>query len=506
MNEFDFREMFTLELANNHQGSVDHGRRIIREVGRVMQDHGLRGALKFQFRDLDTFIHPDHRGGETNKHINRFLSTRLSKEEFAILADEVRKQNLITMATPFDEASVDQVEELGIEVIKIGSCSATDWPLIEKIAEAGKPVVFSTGGLGFKEIDDLVSFFEHRRVQCAIMHCVAIYPTPDDKLQLSQLELLRNRYPGKPVGFSTHERPDDTVPIQIAVAKGAELFERHVGVETEDIKLNAYSSTPEQIDRWLQAYKKAKALCGVTRMRPEALPEEMASLETLKRGVYARKTLRSGVPISREGVYFAMPYQKGQLEAGQWKDGIQSVVDIEKDHELKAASLQIPKDSDKGVIYPALHLIKAMLNEARIELPTDFKLEISHHYGMANFLRYGVTLIDCVNRNYCKKILVQLPNQRHPAHFHRAKEETFQVLHGVLELELDGRRKTLYPGDTVLIMQGVWHEFWNETGVIVEEISTTHYNNDSFYADKRINRMERSARKTIVEHWGRFQF
>ena len=157
------------------------------------------------------------------------------------------------------------------------------------------------------------------------------------------------------------------------------------------------------------------------------------------------------------------------------------------------------------MVYTALHVIKAMLNEARIELPTDFKMEISHHYGLKNFVRYGAALIECVNRNYCKKLIVQLPNQRHPAHFHRAKEETFQVLHGVLELELDGRRKTLYPGETLLIMQGVWHEFWNDTGVIVEEISTTHYNNDSFYADKTINRMERSARKTIVDHWGRFQ-
>jgi N-acetylneuraminate synthase len=504
MNEFDFRELFVLDLANNHQGSVDHGRRIIREMGEVVRAHGVRAGFKFQFRELDTFIHPAHRAGEDNKHIKRFLSTRLAKEDFAMLTDEVRKQDLIPIATPFDEASVDLIEELNIDVIKIGSCSATDWPLIEKIAETSRPVIFSTGGLTLKQIDALVSFFEHRKVQFAVMHCVSIYPTPYEQLQLSQIELLRNRYPGKPIGFSTHEHPDSTAPIQIAVAKRAELFERHVGVETESIKLNAYSSTPQQIDRWLLAYKEAKALCGVSH-RPEALPEELSALDSLKRGVYARKPLRNGVPISQDDVYFAMPLQKGQLEAGEWKNGIVSIVDVEKDEAFKQSMLQLPQDSDKRVIYSALHVIKAMLNDARIELPTDFKLEISHHYGLKNFMRYGATLIECVNRGYCKKLIVQLPNQRHPAHFHRAKEETFQVLYGVLELELDGRRKTLYPGETVLIMQGVWHQFWNETGVIVEEISTTHYNNDSFYADKTINRMERSARKTIVDHWGRFQ-
>lgn len=505
MNAFDFRELFILELANNHQGSLEHGTRIIREHAAVVRRHGVRAAMKFQFRDLDTFIHPNHRGGEGNKHIGRFLSTRLKVDEFAELADEVRKQDLITMATPFDEPSVDVIERLNIDVIKIGSCSATDWPLIERIADSGRPVIFSTGGLDLKEIDALVSFFEHRRVQVAIMHCVSIYPTPDELLQLSQIELLRTRYPGKPVGFSTHEHPDNLAPIQVAVAKKAELFERHVGVATDEIKLNNYSSTPEQIYRWLTAYRQAKSLCGLAEGRPEALPVETEALDTLKRGVFARTGLRSGAPIAREDVYFAMPLQKGQLEAGQWKKGIVAVGDIEKDQPLKQTGVQMPQDADKQVIYSALHVIKAMLNEAKIELPTNFKLEISHHYGLKNFLRFGATLIECVNRDYCKKLIVQLPNQRHPAHFHRTKEETFQVLYGVLELELDGRRKTLYPGETLLIQQGVWHEFWNETGAIVEEISTTHFNNDSFYADKAINRLERSARKTIVDHWGRFQ-
>jgi N-acetylneuraminate synthase len=74
-----------------------------------------------------------------------------------------------------------------------------------------------------------------------------------------------------------------------------------------------------------------------------------------------------------------------------------------------------------------------------------------------------------------------------------------------LEVEIDGRRRTLHPGDTLLVQQGVWHQFWTDTGVIFEEISTTHYNDDSFYEDKEINRLDRSQRKTVVNHWGRYQ-
>ena len=56
-----------------------------------------------------------------------------------------------------------------------------------------------------------------------------------------------------------------------------------------------------------------------------------------------------------------------------------------------------------------------------------------------------------------------------------------------------------------MILPGVFHSFWTDTGVVFEEISTTHKNDDSFYEDKEINKMQRSERKTVVDHWGRFQ-
>ena len=54
-------------------------------------------------------------------------------------------------------------------------------------------------------------------------------------------------------------------------------------------------------------------------------------------------------------------------------------------------------------------------------------------------------------------------------------------------------------------MPGVWHSFTTETGCIFEEISTTHFTNDSVYKDKKINEMKTSERKTKVNHWGRYE-
>ncbi len=503
---FDFNDLYVFDLANNHQGRLEHGLAIVREVANVAAKHKVRGAIKLQFRQLDTFIHPAYRQGEGNKHIRRFLSTRLSGEAFRVLVDEVRRQGLIPMCTPFDEPSLDVIEELAIEVVKVGSCSATDWPLLEEVAQCNKPVIFSTGGLTGKEIDDVVSFFDHRRVPHAIMHCVSLYPTPLERLELNQIEFLRRRYPDKVIGFSTHENPEDLSPVQIAVAKGARIFERHVGIATSDITLNAYSSTPEHIDRWIAASLKAKALCGGEQRRPWPWSgEELAELAMLKRGVYAKQALKTGTVMERDDVYFAMPHTNGQLSSSEWKSGIVATTEISTDAALMVSELEIPHDPEAQILYTSIHTIKGMLNEARIALNTDFDAEFSHHYGIKRFPEAGATIINCVNRGYCKKLVILMPGQRHPSHFHKKKEETFQVLHGILELEVEGRRRTLAPGDTQLIPQGVWHEFWTERGVIFEEISTTHFNDDSFYEDKAINRLERSARKTVVSNWGRYQ-
>ena len=143
----------------------------------------------------------------------------------------VRKAGLLTMCTPFDEESVDIICDMGLDIIKIASCSADDRPLLEKVARVNKPMVVSTAGLRTDEIDWLVDFLESERAEFALMHCVALYPTPDDKLQLNQIGRMIERYRSVAIGWSTHEDQNNTAAVQIAYAKGARLFERHVGLE-----------------------------------------------------------------------------------------------------------------------------------------------------------------------------------------------------------------------------------------------------------------------------------
>ena len=406
---------------------------------------------------------------------------------------------------PFGRSTVDIIVKMKIDVLKIASCSACDWPLLEKAASSGKPMICSTGGLTLSEIDDLYSFLNHKGVDFSFMHCVSIYPTPFKDLQLNQINLMKKRYPDITIGWSTHEDQNEIAPVQIAYAKGAEMFERHIGIQTNKIKLNAYSSNPEQIEKWFVALNDAKNICGVKDGRHENTNNEMEAILSLQRGVFAKSNIKKGDIIKKSMVFFAMPIADNQLSSGNFKDNIIATENINKNDSIYFDKIKIPPLPVETIIKKAIHEVKAMLNEANVFLNTEFKIEYSHHYGISQFRKIGAVLIDIVNRDYCKKIIVQLPLQTHPQHFHKRKEETFQVLSGVLNVVIEGKKKILYPGDTCLIQPGMWHGFWTDQGCVFEEISTKHYNDDSFYKDKKINLMKREDRKTIVNHWGRYE-
>lgn len=499
MKSYNFDQLFILDLANNHQGDLEHGLHIIREVGKAVAEFGIRAALKLQFRDLDTFIHPSHRKESDNKHVPRFLGTRLSWDEYRVLTDAVREAGMVTMATPFDEASLQKIKEMDVEIVKVASCSGADRPLLSAVAQGGKPVVVSTAGLGLEQIDYLVHLMEESLVEFALMHCVAIYPTPDEQLRLNQIDFLRERFPKIPVGFSTHENQDATWPIQVAYAKKAQLFERHVGIPTDRYQLNAYSSTPDQLRQWFAAYRQAEAACG-GEMRSPAPAEERQSLQSLSRGVFAGKKLAAGEELTKENTYFAMPPEDGCLTANDWKEGLLANRDYQADEPLEK-NLEGGGEDNSEVVGKILLQVKGMLSNARIPVGRDSSIEISHHYGLDRFREFGAVIIDCINRKYCKKLIVMLPRQKHPYHYHEVKEETFQLLSGDLEVELDGHRHTMKPGDTLLVDAGKWHKFHTLDGAIFEEVSTTHVNSDSFYNDEKIASLTREERKTQLPNW-----
>jgi N-acetylneuraminate synthase len=489
--------LFVFEMANNHQGDVEHGLRIVSEMGQIAGRYGVRAAVKLQYRDLDSFIHPDYAARTDLKHIPRFLSTRLAPRDFRRLVAATRHAGLLSMVTPFDEASVDLALEHEVDIVKVASCSAADWPLLEAIASAGKPVVCSTGGKTIHDIDKVVSFFGHRYVKdLALLHCVGLYPTPNAQVQMGFMQRMQRRFRHLPVGYSGHEPPDNLDVVKAAVALGARLLERHVGVPRDGSPLNAYSLDPAQTAAWVEAAVRMKEICGSSEDKT-VTSEESQSLHQLTRGTFARRAIAAGEALSRQDVFFAMPCGEGQTTSGEFMDGMAASRDYRENEALTESRTRGPVE----VMREAIHDAKGMLQEAGIEIGSRFEIELSHHHGPQQFRRFGAVIINLLNREYCKKLIVVLPGQHHPGHYHKEKEETFHVLYGELELFLDGESRRLSPGDMQLIQRGQNHEFRSERGCIFEEISTTHVPRDSHYRDRRIASSDPMIRKTLVEAW-----
>lgn len=493
------RPLFILEMANNHMGDVEHGIKLIRAFAEVCRPFPFRFAFKLQYRDLDTFIHPAMRGRNDVKYIKRFSETRLSRDQFDMLVNEIRANGFLCFSTPFDEASVAVIEDQKLDAIKIASCSMSDWPLLERVVQTQHPLIVSTAGSTLEELDRLVSFLAHREKQFAILHCVGEYPTPNDKMHLSQLDFLTRRYPDVRVGFSTHEDPDNTDIVKIALAKGARIFEKHVGLPTDRYSLNAYSASPEQVRRWLEAAQYALLLCGEGNERPPVNEAERASLRALRRGVFARRPISAGEVVREQDVYFAFPPEDGQYTANDWSKYASFTAEQDIPADAPISPTNSARCDVRGKVWEIVQRVRDQLSNSHVVVPGRVDLEISHHYGLERFDEFGLNMLTVVNRGYCKKLLLLLPGQQHPEQYHKLKEETFHVLHGELVLTLDGIEQICRPGDVVTVEPGVRHAFRTEGGAIIEELSSTHYPNDSFYTDEAIN--ANRDRKTLLSYW-----
>ncbi|MGI4766052.1 MAG: N-acetylneuraminate synthase family protein [Janthinobacterium lividum] len=491
--------LFIFELANNHMGDVAHGVRIIETFGALAKNYDFSFAFKLQFRDLDTLIHPAFKARTDIKYIKRFSETRLRRDETRRLVDAIKANGFLAMCTPFDEPSVDLIVEDGFDILKIASCSFTDWPLLEKIAQTNLPIVGSTAGIRCGDLDNVVSFMSHRDKDFALMACVAQYPTACGDLQLNQIDVLRDRYPRLRIGYSTHEDPSETMPVAMAIAKGAVLFEKHVGIATDAYPLNAYSASPAQALGWLDAARRAYAMAGLAGTRIEPGKAELDSLRDLRRGVFLKRGIAKGDRIRSEDVFFAIPTQPGQVTANDWsKYAIHTAIaDIAADAPVMNAQTQ--REEVRAKVLSIVTRVKALLKESKGVVPGEAELEISHHHGLERFDEYGTTMVTVVNRGYCKKLIVVLPGQKHPEQFHHHKEETFHVLHGDLTLQLDDQPRLCGPGAVVTIAPGVRHAFESADGAVFEEISSTHFPDDSFYTDSKIT--ENKNRKTILRYW-----
>jgi sialic acid synthase SpsE/mannose-6-phosphate isomerase-like protein (cupin superfamily) len=493
------KPLVIFEMANNHMGDLTHGIKIVHEFKKIVEGiEEFDFSIKLQHRD-DSFFHPDHINRKDHKLIKRFVETRLGDENFRKLTEEIKNCGFLTMCTPWDEPSVDLMEELNFDIIKIASCSFNDWPLLERVVKSDKPIIASTAGAHLDEIDQIISFLSHREKCFAIMHCVGEYPCPRENLELNQIDLFHNRYPDIPIGFSTHEDPANLDSIRIAIAKNAILFEKHIGLATGQYQLNQYSATPEQARLWIESAIDTYKMCGVKGKRKSFTEKEMYDLGILYRGAYASEDIKKGERIDEKSYFLAMPNIEGQVVAKNISKYTEFIAekDFRQGEPLMLENLKV-KELRKQVL-EIVNQLRAILKESKVALPPYVDCEISYHYGIERFNESGAVLIKILNREYSKILLVMMPDQSYPEHSHIQKDESFHILYGDLTVNINGKVYKLTRGGLLSINRGQSHTFHTDKGVVIEEIATTYIVGDSIYSDEIIS--INPNRKTYLTFW-----
>lgn len=227
------------EIAQAHGGNLQKAHNYIDAVATT----GVN-AIKFQthIADAESSIHEPFRVKFTDAYATRFdywKAMEFALKEWKALKAHCDAVGLEFMSSPFSNAAVDLLEEVGVRRYKIGSGEVNNFLLLEKISQTKKPVILSSGMSSYSELDAAVAFLKERHVDYSIMQCTTAYPTSAEQLGLNVIQELKDRYQ-VPIGFSDHSAKVCTGVA--AVVLGAEFIEFHVILDAKETGPDASAS------------------------------------------------------------------------------------------------------------------------------------------------------------------------------------------------------------------------------------------------------------------------
>ena len=214
------------EIGINHNGDLELAKQLIDVAVAAGCD-----AVKFQKRTIEVVYSAEelarpreHPFGETNGDLKRHLE--FGKEQYARIDEHCKKRGVVWFASPWDEGSVDFLEEFSVPCHKVASASLTDDNLLRHMRATGKPIILSTGMSTLAQIDHAVDVLG--REDLIVLHATSTYPAKYEELNLRVIPMLAERF-GVPVGYSGHE--PGIAPSLAAFAMGACVIERHLTLD-----------------------------------------------------------------------------------------------------------------------------------------------------------------------------------------------------------------------------------------------------------------------------------
>lgn len=242
------------ELGVNHNGSCDRALQLLAAAQAAGAD-----AIKLQLFVPSELCSRIHRADEA-----RMLDAlRLSDDDHARIVAAARDAGMPVFATPFDAPSLALLCRLDIPVIKLGSGEVTHTPLLTAAARTGKPIILSTGGCTWDDLDRAVDAIREAGCRAlSLLHCTSAYPPPDDQVDLRVIPELAARYHDTTIGFSDHTLGADAAIA--AVTLGARIVEKHLTLNCADPGPDhAASADPTAFACYVTAIRRTETMLGL---------------------------------------------------------------------------------------------------------------------------------------------------------------------------------------------------------------------------------------------------
>ncbi|WP_245883279.1 N-acetylneuraminate synthase family protein [Halalkaliarchaeum desulfuricum] len=292
------------EAGINHNGSIQ----IAKELVDVAVEAGA-DAVKFQKRKLtETYVEdivedPAIAEMGVEYTVSNLKDVLLTDNQYRELAEYCEEQGIQFLCSPWDEDSVDFLEDIGIPAYKVGSPDMTNFVLLERLLETGKPLLLSTGMSEEREIDRTVEFLQERDAEFGLLHCRSTYPSPFHNLNLDFMNELKRRYQ-VPVGYSGHER--GIAVSSSAVAMGACVIERHFTLSRDmDGPDHSASLEPQGLEKLIRDIRNIEESRGTPRRY--ITRGEYNNRVSLAKSLATTRNIQKGEEITREDLTSKSP-------------------------------------------------------------------------------------------------------------------------------------------------------------------------------------------------------
>jgi len=288
-----FPTFIIAEGGLNHNGDIDIGKELIKEAKKCGAD-----AIKFQSYHTEEFI------SKKSEYYELFKSLELSEKEFYELKKYAEKIGIVFISTPLDLKYVNILNKMDVPAFKIASGDLTFYPLLEKVAKTGKPVILSTGMSDIGEIWEAVKVLKNNGCKDIILlHCVSSYPTPYEEVNLNVIKTMKNIL-NIPVGYSDHTL-GILAPVS-SVVVGANVIEKHFTLDKNmEGPDHTLSADPEEFKKMVEDIRLIEKMLGTGEKMPT--PSEKGVISEARRSIVANCDIKKDEYISLDNITFKRP-------------------------------------------------------------------------------------------------------------------------------------------------------------------------------------------------------